>query len=152
MMNIRYRDAFEEVYVVLNYLDENDYSKIPKRKIEVIEKNRNREHNFDIDLDISLKEQNLMAESKAILFNLFRDYYATSEKKEKILKIWKEESLKEDEKKRELYDVDVFAQINKKEVREEVKEENLELVKSKENIFKKILNSIKAFFIIIKKH
>ena len=93
-----------------------------------------------------------MAESKAILFNLFRDYYATSEQKEKILKIWKEEALKEDEKKRELYDVDVFAQINKKEVREEVKEENLELVKSKENIFKKILNSIKAFFISIKKH
>ena len=114
MINNRYRDAFEEVYVILNYLDENDYKKIPKEKIEAIEKNRNKEYIFDIDWDISLKEQKLMNESRIILFNFFKDYFATPEQKEKILKKWKDEAIKEEKKKKELYNIDVFGKKKRK--------------------------------------
>ena len=60
---------------------------IPDEVIKTIEENRNTEYEFDLDEDIELKDQELLPETKAILFNLFRDYLSTAEQKEKIIKM-----------------------------------------------------------------
>ena len=137
------KNAYTEVYEIIEQLNEEEYNKIPSEVIKAIEENRNTEYEFELDEDIELKDQELLPETKAILFNLFRDYLSTPEQKEKIIKMQAEERLKNEQKKQEQYNSDVFVNKQKKQP---IKEEHTELIEYKENIFKRILNKIRQFF------
>ena len=93
----KYKNAYTEVYEIIKQLDEEEYNKIPSEVIKAIEENRNTEYEFDLDEDIELKDQELLPETKAILFNLFRDYLSTAEQKEKIIKMQAEERQKNEQ-------------------------------------------------------
>ena len=142
-MMTKYKNAYTEVYEIIKQLDEEEHNKIPSEVIKAIEENRNTEYEFDLDEDIELKEQELLPETKAILFNLFRDYLSTAEQKEKIIKMQVEERRKNEQNKSEQYNLDIFA--NKPKNRD-IREEHIELIEYKENIFKRILNKIRQFF------
>ena len=139
----KYKNAYTEVYEIIKQLDEEEYNKIPSEVIKAIEENRNTEYEFDLDEDIELKDQELLPETKAILFNLFRDYLSTPEQKEKIIKMQVEERRKNEQNKSKQYNLDIFA--NKPKNRD-IREEHIELIEYKENIFKRILNKIRQFF------
>lgn len=139
----KYKNAYTEVYEIIEQLNEEEYNKIPPQVIKAIEENRNTEYEFELEEDIELKDQELLPETKAILFNLFRDYLSTPEQKEKIIKMQAEERLRNEQKKQEQYNLDVFANKQKKP---NIKEEHTELIEYKENIFKRILNKIRQFF------
>ena len=139
----KYKNAYTEVYEIIEQLNEEEYNKIPSEVIKAIEENRNTEYEFELDEDIELKDQELLPETKAILFNLFRDYLSTPEQKEKIIKMQAEERLKNEQKKQEQYNSDVFVNKQKKQP---IKEEHTELIEYKENIFKRIFNKIRQFF------
>ena len=81
-----YQNAFAEVYEIISYLDESDYNKIPREIICVIEENRNKDYEYFLDESILFEEQEMLPETKAILFNFFRDYLSTKEQKEKIIR------------------------------------------------------------------
>ncbi len=147
-MNNR-KNAYTEVYTILQELNEDEYNKIPPEVIEAIKNNRNEEYEFELDEDLELKEQSLLPETKAILFNLFRDYLSTPEQKQKIVKMQNEERKKNELKKKQMYDTNIFANM-KKESSVQVEQENTQIVEYKENIFKKILNKIKRFFAYIR--
>ena len=153
MVNAIYRNAFEEVYIILNYLKREEYSKIPKNVIETIEKNRNKDYIFKFDIDKELMNQNMLEETRAILFNLFKDYLCTPKQKEKFLQVNKEQIIKNEQAKREKYNIDVFAENKKKKISNEYdqnednsEDENNKLIKTSENIFNKILHKIKIIF------
>ena len=58
------------------------------KDIELVDKeNMNQEYEFYLDGELELKDQLMLPETKAILFNLFRDYLSTQEQKEKIVKM-----------------------------------------------------------------
>ena len=98
-----YKKAFAEVYEVLSYLDDENYKKIPSDIIDAIEENKDDNYVFFLDEELSLSEQDLLEESKAILFNLYRDFLATDETRNKLFEYQREE-LKELERiKRERY-------------------------------------------------
>ena len=139
----KYKDAYTEVYEIIEQLNEEEYNKIPSEVIKAIEENRNTEYEFELEEDIELKDQELLPETKAILFNLFRDYLSTPEQKEKIIKMQAEERLKNEQKKQEQYNSNVFVNKQKKQP---IKEEHTELIEYKENIFKRIFNKIRQFF------
>lgn len=139
-----YNNAFTEVYTILDYLDEEELKKIPSEVLEVIASNRNLEYEYQIDEDVELKECQMLPETKAILFNLFRDYLSTPEQKEKIIRVQAEERKRNELKKQEKYSTDVFA--NRIQEIEKKAEETVELIEYKESIFKKILDKIKSFF------
>ena len=151
-MNNR-RNAYTEVYTILQELDEEEYNKIPPEVIETLDTNRNKEYEYFLDDELELKDQPMLPETKAILFNLFRDYLATPEQRTKIIKMQNEARQKNELKKQQMYNTDVFANksINKttKLNENEVKTNNNEkqIVEYKENIFKRILNKIKSLFI-----
>lgn len=151
-MNNR-RNAYTEVYTILQDLDEEEYNKIPPEVIETLDTNRNKEYEYFLDDELELKDQPMLPETKAILFNLFRDYLATPEQRTKIIKMQNEARQKNELKKQQMYNTDVFANksINKttKVDENEVKTNNNEkqIVEYKENIFKRILNKIKSLFI-----
>ena len=143
-MNNR-RNAYTEVYTILQDLDEEEYNKIPPEVIKAIEENRNLEYDFELDDDLELKEQTLLPQTKAILFNLFRYYLATPEQKEKIIKMQMEERQQLEEKKMQQYNVNNI--FKKDKGIEEVNEESVALVEIKKDSFiTKLINKIKSFF------
>ena len=150
-MNNR-KNAYTEVYTILQDLNEEEYNKIPPEVIETLDANRNKEYEYELDDELELKDHPMLPETKAILFNLFRDYLATPEQKTKIIRMQNEARQKNELKKQQMYNTDVFANksINKttKLNENEVKTNNNEkqIVEYKENIFKRILNKIKSLF------
>ena len=139
-----YANAFTEVYTILSFLSEEEYNKIPKKVHEAIAINRNKEYEYKMNDSIDLTKQDMLRETKAILFNLYRDYLCTPEQKDKIIKIQQEERRKNELKKKELYNIEVFEPSNKAIQLEN--KETAELVQYRENIFRKILNKIKRIF------
>ena len=144
-MNNR-KNAYAEVYTILQDLNEEEYNKIPPEVVEAIKVNRNEEYEYELDDELELKEQPMLPETKAILFNLFRDYLATPEQKAKIIRMQNEARQKNELKKQQMYNTDIFANKPKKNLAEN-SNETMQIVEYKESIFKRILNKIKSFFI-----
>ena len=156
MVAEKYRNAFQEVYTILGYLRKEDYDKISKETIDALNENRNSDYSFKLEENIELKDQNLMPETRAILLNLFYDFYADEKQKELINDIINTQNRKTELEKQGKYDVDVFrsnnSQVNEalnanNDVTESINEEEKKLVIKKESIFVKIINKIKKFFI-----
>lgn len=142
-MNEIYANAYQEVIEVLKYTKREDLIKIPKFKIDLYKKYMNNNNNFKIDKNKPLEEQNLSNESKAILANLFKDYWATDYEKQRI-----EEKEKYDLEQvaKEKYSVDNL--FKKKEVNQENDsndDTNLEVIKE-EKWYNKLFNKIKNLF------
>lgn len=139
------KNAYTEVYTILQELNEEEYNKIPSEVIEAIRANMNEEYEYELDEELELKDHQMLLETKAILFNLFRDYLATPEQKEKIIRMQNEERQKNEIKKQQQYNTDVFERKHKENSKQNEKE-SVQLIEYKENIFKKILNKIIKFF------
>lgn len=110
-----YNKAFTEVYTILQYLDEEELEKIPNEILDVIKENRDKEYTYEMNADLDLKEQRMLPETKALLFNLFRDYLSLPEQKEKIIRMQKEERIKNEEKKKIKYAQEEGKKEDKKE-------------------------------------
>ena len=87
MKEIKYANAYTEVYEILNCLNEEDYKKIPTDLIEVFEEYRNLDYVYEVNDEQDLSKQPMLKETRAILLNIYRDYLATSDESKKI-KAW----------------------------------------------------------------
>ena len=140
-----HNNAYTEVYAILQYLNEEEYNKIPPEIVDAIRLNRNVEYEYTLNNKLDLEKQEMLPETKAILFNLFRDYLATPEQKNKIIQMQNEERQKNELRKQQLYSSNVFENRQKENVYNP-NIETMQIVKYKENIFKRILDKIKKFF------
>ena len=111
-MKSKYDNAFTEVYTILSYLDIDEYEKIPKEIIEVIENNMNNDYEYEMNEDVDLNKQPMLPETKAILFNLFRDYLSTPEQRKKIINMQKKDMQKIEDDKRKKYSANVFDNVS----------------------------------------
>ena len=142
-----YYNALVEVDTILDYMVEEDYKKVPEEVIRAIKENKSEDYVFNYDEELELQDQILLEETKEILFNFFRDYWSTQEQKEKILE-WQRESRAQNEmRKINNYKYTEIFSSNDKENNEQLCVQ-LQEVKDKENIFRKIINWLKN---IIKK-
>ena len=148
----KYASELKEVYMIINTLEDDDYNKIPKITIQAIEENMNEDYEYEIDENIKLEDNPMLEGTKEILFNLYRDYLATEEQKQKIINMQKEDRLKLENNKEELYDLDVFKNksIKFKENNNEIKNRKIdgktEIINYKDNIFTRIIKFIKNIF------
>lgn len=142
-----YNNAFAEAFVILNLLNEEEYNKIPSEMLNVISSNMNKEYYYEIQDDFNL-DSNMLVETKAILFNIFRDYLCTEEQKKKIIEMQKEERIENEIKKGQKFSNDVFARKDKI-VENNVNTELVEI--KKESISIKIWNFIKQILRKIKR-
>ena len=92
-----YSNALVEVDTILGHLNKEEFLKIPPIVINAIRQNKNSNYEFYFDNNVELKNQNMLPETKAILFNIFRDYLSTPEQKAKIIKLQAEERRKNEE-------------------------------------------------------
>lgn len=136
------KNSYTEVYTILQDLDDEEYNKIPPVLIKTLEENMNKDYEYELDDDLELKDHKMLPETKAILFNLFRDYLATSQQKQKIIKMQNEEKAKNELKKQQEFEIDMFKNKKVEQQTNAIQEEK-SLIKYKENVFKKIINKIK---------
>ena len=152
MIAINYAKAFTEVYKILECLDEEEYEKIPKSFVNVIETYRNKEYVYEVNEEQDLMKQEMLPETKAILFNMYRDYLAQDDEKAKIKNLQQIALKKIEKQKEEKYSINVF-DTKKEEILENNKNseksqnlENTSLIKiKKQSFFRKILYKIKEF-------
>lgn len=141
MDSIVQRKAFSEVLEILKYVTKTDYEKIPIEIIEVLEDNCLTDYEVKYTPKKTLDEQPILHETKIIIALFFRDYWATEEQRNKILK--KEEydlSILEEEK-RKIYDPDNI--FKAKETKSSIENTNLPIEIKKESFVKKILFLLK---------
>ena len=156
MISTTYAKAYTEIIEIIKYFPKDEYSKIPKEKIEFYKNNMDKDYSFKINPEIDLSEQNISPEANAIIINLYTSYFATEEQKNKIEEILNLNQQKDDQLKRERYNPD---NIFKKEVpsnikvEETIENENVDVEKNeilpinvKENIFSKIKSFILRIF------
>ena len=136
------RNAYKEIYTILQDLNEEEYNKIPSEVVSAIKENMNEEYEYELDEELELKNQSMLPETKAILFNLFRDYLAMPKQKEKIIKMQNEERQKSELKKQQQYNANVFQNKTKENINQ-----SKELIEYKESIFIKLINKIKSWFL-----
>lgn len=139
-MNNNYSKAYTEVLEIIKYFPEEEYSRIPKEKIDFYKKNMDKNYNFKINPEIDLSNQDISAEANAIIINLFTDYFATENQKLKIKEILDSNQKKSDQLKREKYNPDnIFENKQPKLTEIPLKEDNnnTSLVEYKESFFTK---------------
>ena len=115
MAKTKYANAYTEVYEILSCLNNEEYLKIPEELIEVFEENRNLEYEYEINDEQDLSKQPMLKETKAILLNIFRDYFATPEQNQKIKQWLKEDREYLEKQKQEQYNSNVFEKNKKDE-------------------------------------
>ena len=145
MYQTKYANAYTEVYEILSCLNEEEYKKIPEELIEVFEENRNYDYEYEINDEQDLTKQPMLIETRAILLNIFRDYLATQEQKEKIKQWLRADMEYIENQKKEKYSTEVFEDTNPKE-KSSNENEKLPVEIKKQSIFRKIINKIKSFF------
>ena len=141
----KYDKAYKEVIEILKYMSQEEREKIPNKMIRMFKEKMDKNHEFKYDESKNFDEQELLIETKAILANIFRDYWSTPEQRERIVAKQDYDRLKVEEQKKEKYNSNnLFKQKDK--VEEIVDNtECKDLVEYKEeSFFRKILRKIKS--------
>lgn len=147
MTNVYY-DAYTEIYEILSYMPISYIVKLPKELLNLFEQKRNKDYIYHVNPNKKITEQEMLIETKAILANLYRDFWATPKIKEMILQQDKTKRWEYQEKLREENNPDNIFK-NKKQViqedtvNEKVSNNSVAMVEYKESIFKKIINIFK---------
>ena len=113
MVDEKYSIAYSEVLEILKHISQEDYEKIPKSKIELYKENANKNYVFNYNPTKTLNEQNVSKIAKGIIAILFRDYWATPEQREKIIKKQNNDRIQIEKEKTKKYNPDVFKSKNK---------------------------------------
>ncbi len=146
-MEDKYPKAYKQVIEILKYVPQEIVDKIPKKMIKTFKTNMDDKYDFKIDISKSFEEQDILEETKAILANIFRDYWATPEQKERILEKEKNDREIEENLKREKYNPDDLFKKKKKVIQQnEEIQSNFPVEIKKEKFYKKIINYMKKIF------
>lgn len=142
-MENNYPKAYKEVIEILKYVPKESVNKLPQKLIDTFNANMDNTYNFSIDINKSFEEQKILEETKAILANIFRDYWATPYQKERIQAKERYDLQKEEEEKKRKYNIDIF---NQKENNKIENANILPIEAKKENFYEKIVKLFKNIF------
>lgn len=151
-MESNYPKAYKEVIEILKFVPRESIDKIPQKMIEMFKAKMDDNYNFTVDINKSFEEQELLDETKAILANIFRDYWATPYQKERIQAKERYDRQKIEDEKREKYSVDIFKKkdnIEKQDITNKVDNigsNTLPIEVKKEKFYEKLLDFIKKIF------
>lgn len=147
MKNEEYEIACTEVLEVLNYISKEDYNKVPKDVIQVLEKNKKNDMTFLYNPWKDINEQEMSAIGRLMLASFFRDYWATPEQREKINSFQNNKRKIIEKEKEERFDTkNLFKTKAEIDEKIEYNPEKTDIIVYKDNIFKKILDKIKSIF------
>jgi len=147
-MTYAYKQACSEVCFILENLEESIRLRIPEKIIKVLEKNKVKYYDVNIDLSMPLYNQIMKDETKAILSLLYRKFLC--DESERVLLEENYKKRLEEEMKQQLTNTQNIAIENVEEKDSENiisnKQEMIIEVK-KVSVFAKILSKLKNMFI-----
>ena len=83
-MTVAYQNALAEVDTILKYMSKEMLEKIPSSFLNFIEQNKSKSYKLNLNLDLSLEEQNLLKETRIILSLIYRSYLCSPELSKKL--------------------------------------------------------------------
>lgn len=105
--------ACTEINELLQYFPQEYKDSIPRKMKDFLKENEDVNHKIQIDLNKKLEEQNLTSETKTLLILIYRNYWATEERKKDLDKIFMENDEKYEEELRQKYNPDqIFGKID----------------------------------------
>ena len=142
MVNIEHKIAYSEVLEILKYISKEEFNKVPQDMLEMFKANAINNNEFVYNPRKTLQEQNVSETARTIIAILFRDYWATENQKEKILK---KQNYDREKIKEEMYNNNILKKLNTQQNEAYIKNE-VAMIEYKESIFTKIKNWFKHFF------
>ena len=142
MVNIEHKIAYSEVLEILKYISKEEFNKVPQDMLEMFKANAINNNEFVYNPRKTLQEQNVSETARTIIAILFRDYWATENQKEKILK---KQNYDREKIKEEMYNNNILKKQNTQQNEAYIKNE-VAMIEYKESIFTKIKNWFKHFF------
>ena len=139
-MNNTYSCSYVEVLEILKHIPKEDYIKIPEEKIEFYKNNMDKNYIY-IYNPIMPKT---LRKTDAILINLYKNYIAKEDEKQKINQILKLNEMKEEQEKQKKFSPNNI--FNNHVENENINENTILVVEHKETMLKKIINTIKRIF------
>ena len=140
-----YSIAMQESYKIIKKMGNKYFMLIPEDIRNRIESSRDKDYIFEYDESKTLEEQKVQKETLDILSYLNITYWCTPEEKEELLKIYRENSIKEEQQKRVKYNPDNLFK-EKEKIKENTTEKALVDVSKKEGLWKRIIKRIKSIF------
>lgn len=142
--NIMYAELSE----ILKMMEPEEVNKIPKKLLEVIEKEKSNTYIPNYDSKIELNSQSIKKETLAMLALLYINYWCEDEnEKKEYLKLIEKNEQKYQQQIREKTDIKYITRTQKIE-KNNVPEQELAVVKNK-SFIKNVIEKIKSF---LKKH
>ena len=136
-----YECSYVEVLEILKHIPQEQYNRIPKEKIMFYEKNKSREYMYIYNEQMP----NLSRKANAVLVNLYKEYIADSNEKNKIENILKLNDEKQEiEKQKRFNNEDLFKNKNYKN--QSAKNVSLIEYNDKNKWYLKLIDKIKSFF------
>lgn len=104
--NINYIKAYTEVNCLLKYLPQSYIDKLPKKLIELMQKQSNEQYNINIDTNKSLLEQGFSKKTKDLIAVIKYNYWSTDEEKQQLKKIFYDNENRNQKELLEKYNLD----------------------------------------------
>lgn len=83
-MTIEYKNALAEVDMILKMMPKDMLSKIPNSFLEFVKQKKSKLYILNLDMELSLNEQNLLKETRAILSLIYRSYLCDSNERKRL--------------------------------------------------------------------
>lgn len=142
--NEEYSRAYTELIEILRTISRTDLIKIPRDILQFYISNRDKNHKFIYNETLQFKDPNMMQLTKILFANLYVEYWATEERKKEIRKQDREELLRIEAEKQELYSVDDLFK-KRKEMLVDKNEEISMIIVEKKNIFSRIIEKVRKW-------
>ena len=142
------KKAVSEVIDVLKHSEIEVTQKIPKKFIEFLTKNSDRDYIPNIDYSKENWENSIEEDAKVLIALIYRDYIMSEEEKEKVI----EEAERQEQKIREKYNLDNLFKKNSKIENEKSQDDTEQevqkslLIIKEEKWYERIINKIKEIF------
>ena len=140
--------AVSEVIDVLKHSEIEVTQKIPKKFIEFLTKNSDRDYIPNIDYSEENWENSIEEDAKVLIALIYRDYIMSEEEKEKVI----EEAERQEQEIREKYNPDNLFKKNSKIENEKSQDDTEQevqkslLIIKEEKWYERIINKIKEIF------
>ncbi len=146
------RDRLYELDILLNYISDTDWLKIPDEIIFYIKENKNSEHTWYYDEDVPFEDQQIHIDTMTLFSYLAYKYIANDFEKEEMKKIFDENSKKQKEPenienifKQEIVD-EPISKTSFSDTSNQVEESMIVLDDEEVSFFDKIKNFFKKLF------
>ncbi len=83
-MTIEYQNALAEVDMILKIMEKDMINKIPDSFLKFVEQKKSKSYIPNLNMDLSLNEQNLLKETRAILSLIYRSFLCNPNESKKL--------------------------------------------------------------------